>query len=687
MDSHLVSLYGRSTGLGLLTAYHSYDEMVQELQTISSDHPTITVLEVIGSSIEGRDIYAMKVSDSASLDEEEPEVLFTGLHHAREPITVEICLDLLNYLTDNYGVNPQVTSLVDERETWVVPIVNPDGYEYAQNVDAWWRKNRRYNAGGTRGVDINRNYGYRWGWDNAGSSSYGGDETYRGTGPFSEPETRAVRDLSEAHDFSLTITHHSYGNWILYPWGFVYGPTHDDVAMAGIGSELSTMHGYTDGRTATTLYKTNGDFTDWQYGETGRKSSNLSYTIETGSDFYPPDNMIPQLIQEGRDHNLYFLSVADRPYQFAPPPPRIIEPMPIDYDGAYDVVWGSPNQGKRDRVQRCELQEMTGKSIITDDMESGTSNFILDGFSQSGTRSHSGTKSLFSGAGDARTSTATIVTDHKVMVGDAITFWTWYDVEAGWDYAYVEVSTDGGLTFTTLPGDITTNSNPEGNNEGNGINGSSGGWIMATFDLSDYLGDHILARFRYSTDQAVQGAGFYVDDISPITEYASVVTLSSSITDTLFSITGRVDDKYYYRVRGVDVDGQWSNWSPVEASWVISTPYVDLLLTPDTTEVVPGGSLGITAEITNSSLSDETFEVWLDVTMPDGRSLPWNPYMGPFELSLPPGGSVSRHVDLPIPGTAPVSGPWTLNLRSGNNPAGIISEDSFQFDIVAPFSG
>lgn len=687
LRERLVSLYGRSSGLGGLREYHSYDETVQEMMDIQNDHPSITRLEVVGTSIEGRDIYAMKISDNADIDEEEPEVLFTGLHHAREPITLEICLDLLNYLTDYYGSQPQVTELVDERETWVIPIVNPDGYEYAQNIDPYWRKNRRNNGNGTWGVDINRNYGYKWGWDDIGSGSRSDDPTYRGTAPFSEPETRAVRDLCEAHDFAITVSHHSYGDYVLYPWGYVYGATDDDVAFEGIGNELSSMNGYEAGRTSVVLYKVNGDFADWQFGEARTKTSNLGFTIETGSDFYPPPNQIPPLVQEGRQHNLYYLSIADTPYRFAPPPPPIIEPMPVDDDGSYTVSWSSPNQGRRDAAIRYELQELDDETIIIDDIESGTSNWVLDGFSSSSARSHSGTRSLFSGSSDYRSSTAVFLADYKVRLGDELTFWTWYDIEDDYDYAYVEVSTDGGLSFETIPGDITTNSNPNGNNEGNGINGSSNGWIFATFHLSAFRGEHVKVRFRYSTDANTLGAGFYVDDVDLISTYGSIQTLSSNIIDTGFPVSGREEGIYFYRVRGIDEDDQWSSWSPIEAVWVVSTPYLDVTLTPDVTEVSPGEVLGFTGEITNLSTDPESFEAWFDLIMPDGRPLPSNPFIGPAVLSMPAGGTLTRHLSVTVPQNAFIGGPWTLILRSGNHPAGVISEDSFQFDIVAPRIG
>ncbi len=684
LHEQLMSRYGRVSGLGLLGDFHSYDEMVQELHDIQGDHAEIALLQVIGSSIEERNIYAMKVSDNVVMDEDEPEVLVVGLHHAREPVTLEICLDLINTLTDNYGSNPHIKSLVDEREVWVVPLVNPDGYEYAQNIDPYWRKNRRDNGDGSYGVDNNRNYGYAWGWDDHGSDYDPRSPTYRGTAPFSEPENRAIRDLTTTHDFCMTLSHHSFGNEILYPWGYIYGPTNDQEALEGVGNALSSFHHYEDGRTSHITGKANGEFADWQYGDTTWKSSNLAFTIETGNEFYPPIEEIPRLIEEGRDHNLYILNIADAPYRFAPPPSPRINPMPLDDDGFFTVTWESPNQGKHDPAIRYELQELTDEMVITDDLENGASNWDMDGFSLSDKRFHSGSYSISSGSSDLRTATATAVTDYKVRMRDVLSFWTWYDIEDGRDYAYVEISTDGCLTFQSLPGNITTDNNPNGNNEGNGITGSSGGWIRANFSLSRYLGEHVHIRFRYTTDRDTHGSGLFADDISPVATYGSNMTLSSSILETYYDIDGRAEGKYCYRVRGIDEDEQWSRWSPVEAAWVASEPYISVSLSADSDEVEQGGTLGYDVTIANESVDRERFDIWIDIDMPDGNPLPSNPLMGPLELNMPSGGSVSRHMDLHIPDRAPLGDSWTFNMRSGNHPAGIVAEDSFRFDIIPP---
>ena len=181
------------------SAYHDYAEMVAELQQAAFDHPAIFSLFSLGLSYEGRTVWAGKISDNVGTDEDEPEVLFTHHQHAREHLTVEMALYTLKMLTDEYGVDPQITNLVDSREIWIVFDMNPDGGEYdiATGTYRSWRKNRQPNAGSSAiGTDLNRNWGYKWGCC-GGSSGTPSSETYRGAAAFSAPETAVVRDFVE----------------------------------------------------------------------------------------------------------------------------------------------------------------------------------------------------------------------------------------------------------------------------------------------------------------------------------------------------------------------------------------------------------------------------------------------------------------------------------------------------------
>lgn len=276
----------RPGGLGLAGgingAYHSTKELEADLQSLEKAYPRIVKLHTIGTSLEGRSIYAVKISDNPDLDEEEAEVLFLGGHHAREWISVEIPFLLARRLAEGYEGDPAIRELVDRSEIWIVPLLNPDGLEYSINVYRYWRKNRRANADGTFGVDLNRNYGYMWGRDDQGSSAAPDAEDYRGVSAFSEPETGAVRNLFLGGNFLAAVSYHSFSQSILYPWGFTDLPTGKDDLLRGLGLEMAglieTVNGrsYACGPAASSLYVTNGDLTDWTFGVSGIPS----YTIE-----------------------------------------------------------------------------------------------------------------------------------------------------------------------------------------------------------------------------------------------------------------------------------------------------------------------------------------------------------------------------------------------------------------------
>ncbi len=173
-----------------MSKYHDYAEMVTEIHDVEAAHPSIVNVLSIGKSYQNRDIWAAKISDNVATDENEPEVMFDALHHAREHFTVEQALYILNTLANGYGTDSTITSLVDRREIWIVFMVNPDGAEYdlTGNPYRYWRKNRQPNAGSSYvGTDLNRNYDYRWGCCGGSSSSKSSIE-YRGSKAFSAPE-------------------------------------------------------------------------------------------------------------------------------------------------------------------------------------------------------------------------------------------------------------------------------------------------------------------------------------------------------------------------------------------------------------------------------------------------------------------------------------------------------------------
>jgi len=267
-------------------------------------------MSTIGGTIEARDIPALRITNDLIVDK--PGVVYFCDVHAREWITPTACLYLADHLMENYGTDPQVTDLVDNVEIFIVPVVNVDGYIYSWDYDRWWRKNRRNNGDGTWGVDLNRNWGYQWGYDDVGSSPYTDEATYRGTGPFSEPETQALRDFFYAHPNVRTMMDvHNYGELILWPWGYIPEPTPDSETYWEVGSAMQSLiydvHGHTYAIGPGEIYSTNGASNDWGYGELGMLS--LCYELRpVGYPYFelPADEIIPNN-EEITPANLYLL--------------------------------------------------------------------------------------------------------------------------------------------------------------------------------------------------------------------------------------------------------------------------------------------------------------------------------------------------------------------------------------------
>ncbi len=565
-----VDEYVRNLGiLGIGSAYHTYEEVNAEMDSIEALYPDICRVDSIGETWEGRTIYGIKVSDNVGVTEDEPRVLYVGLHHAREVITTEVPLYILFHLVDNYGTDPRITDLVDNREFYIIPCLNADGREYVEHVGDW-RKNRRDNGDGTYGVDLNRNYGYMWGYDDQGSSPNTSDETYRGPSAFSEPESRAIRDLCESVQFSTGISYHSYGDLIIYPWGYDYVVNEEADVFQGLADSMASFNNYYAGP-ITDLYPANGGTDDWMWGERTTKDKVYFLTVEVGDEFYPPESEITPLCEENLEPALVFADYADQPRRILPPAIPALDPLTDSDDGAYTVSWSTPDPDTINPAVKYSLVERTGPSRILDDCESDWIHWIKNKWLLKTTRYHSSTTSFYGGKTNDRNSTFMYKYGMDVEASDTLKFWCWYDIEEDWDYAYVEVSTDGGTTFRSIPGNITTTYNPNGQNAGNGITGSSGGWVEAVFPLGAFADTTTIVRFRYKTDGYVLGEGIYVDDIHPVQEFDSSAVLSDNIAETHFDVTGRDVGMYYYEVKACDAEGQWSKWSQREDIEVLAS--------------------------------------------------------------------------------------------------------------------
>jgi len=199
-------------------AYKTYDQINAYLQTLADLRPDIATVITIGTSIEGRTIKGLEITGAAP-GPDVRGVLFNGCQHSREWVASMATTYIADQLIRLHGSDPAITQLVDSTIFYVLPVVNVDGFVYTWTTNRLWRKNRRNNGNGTFGIDLNRNWSYEWG--GVGSSGDPNSDLYRGTAPFSEPETAALRDfLLDRPWVERHADIHSYSQYVLYPWAF-----------------------------------------------------------------------------------------------------------------------------------------------------------------------------------------------------------------------------------------------------------------------------------------------------------------------------------------------------------------------------------------------------------------------------------------------------------------------------------
>ncbi len=565
--------------------YVSYAELTADLQAWATTYSSIAELVSIGQSVYGRDIWAMKITDNPTVEEFEAEVQWIGAHHGDETIGMAVSYYMIEYLLENYGTDPEVTWLVNEREITIIPLINPDGYVNGS----------RYNGNGT---DLNRNYLCPNG-SNAGSA-------------FSEPETQALRafDLDKRPVTSLTF--HSGAVYVNYLWDYTYAATPDEpmiITISDVYGALSSLP-VTNG---ADWYVADGTCQDWCYEARGE----IDTTIELSVTKDPPASQIDPIFNDNRPAMLYQARMSGRgirglvtdaetgdPISATISIPQIGKDIYTDPDvgdyhrmvetGTYTVVCSAdeyptqtvynvsasldtfvivnfalepPPRGSiagyvRDESMSplvgalVELTDATGYTDVSDptgyyeidyipvgthDVRASLSGYSsgeeLDVSVSDGTIAavnfvlaapdffddiESGLAE-WTGSWGTTTSTSyspsTCMTDspggnygsndsEAMMLANAIdlssaesaelSFWHRYDTESGYDYCYVEVSTNNGSTWT----DVAT------------YDGNQSTWTEETIDLTSYVGaSQVKIRFLLDSDGYIERDGWYVDDV------------------------------------------------------------------------------------------------------------------------------------------------------------------------------
>ena len=388
-------------GTNVFRRYSGDGGLKAEFEQIAADNPDTTKLVTIGQTINGQDIIALKVTKNAqkTADGKRPATLFSAAQHAREWITPEMVRRLTHHVVDNYGSDPEITDLVDKSELWFVPVANPDGYDFTfEPGQRLWRKNLHDNNGdgvieAGDGVDPNRNYPTKWGYDNEGSSPEPASETYRGTAPASEPETQALDGLMGRIGFEFLINYHSAAELLLYGTGWqVSTPSPDDTIYEAMAGDDATpaVPGY-DPDISAELYTTNGETTEHAATAHGTLGFTPEMsTCETVSEAIPDDEWDPadcesgfnfpddeELVQAEFEKNVPFALATAKSAADPDDPVSVVGRDTPDFVvDSFSVSTGDPQPvavvAKRDHVRRWMTYRINGGPTQTSDVTEWT---------------------------------------------------------------------------------------------------------------------------------------------------------------------------------------------------------------------------------------------------------------------------------------------------------------------------
>lgn len=574
-----------SFSYGSMGGFYTYAEMVQKLDSMRLQYPNlITAKQDRGTTAEGRKIWSVKISDNPDMDESatEPVVYFDGVHHAREPISMAATMYFMYWLLDNYNTNPEAKYLVDNREIYFIPIVNVDGYVYNQttnpNGGGNWRKNRRNNGSSCYGVDLNRNYGFGWAYDNNGSSPDPCSDTYRGPSAFSEPETQAVKGLVDAVHPKVSFSSHSVAGRYLNPFGYRDSSVAYEI-YSDFSNDFSTQNDYLYGTVWQMLdYLSNGTTRDYLHSV-----GTYCWTPEmAGSGFWPTVSEIIPLCNENLGPLKYLtwvggayaktqsfkllgkgyvektdtlsLEVSINNKGLSKTAKNVVvsvtSPYPnltalnasVNYDSIsartikkntanpFKFILGSSAAlldeiklivtVKQENITTTidTLKVSVGRQsvIFSDNAENGTANWTSAGtgimWDTSYISPYEGNKSFAdSRFGNSRNSTNNTFTLNQQWslsgtLNPRIEFATRYAIEAGFDYARIQISSNNGSTWTSLSGRYTTSVGGQPSYSGNQS------WVVEQINIAAYAGQSVKIRFNYFTDAGQPGDGFFFDN-------------------------------------------------------------------------------------------------------------------------------------------------------------------------------
>lgn len=578
---------------GTMGGYMKYDEVVAKLDSMRLEYPQfISAKFSIGTTYENRTMWAVRVTNGPNAPTGRPEVMYHALIHAREPESMETQFYYMYWLFENYNTDPVARYILNNREIYWIPVFNADGYVHNQttnpNGGGMWRANKHLTSPPslTCGpVDPNRNFGtYQfWNSSNNGSSTNqcdGGQGTYRGTLPFSELETQNIYNFVNSRNFKTAFSAHTYGNYLIKPWCW-QDPigTPDDAMYNEFLNDMKITNGYTAGFPSQTVgYKVRGGTDDWYYNDSGHTKI-FSFTPETGTSFWPPQNQIIPLAQGMLFSNQYISLIAG-PYVNPTSKAFNQQTYTPGQSGNYKVVFrnkgvmtannvkvqftstnanltipttqftyptllsfakdsstfnftigaGAPNNCAITCLLTIKLDTTTiyttpvyllvgsGTVTLNDNAEAGMGNWTVSaGWAWNTLQSHSPTHSFAYAPYPANANgsmTLTVPMNFTLTPVCLLSFWQRYDLESGYDFGNVEVSSDNGTSWQSVAAYTGTNLT----------------WTQQTYDITNFANGsgQVKIRFRLTSDPSLQNTGWWVDDITLTNYCGSLVGISGN---------------------------------------------------------------------------------------------------------------------------------------------------------------
>jgi len=566
VDIENVEEYYRSrldNSLDEMGGYPTYDEIWAWALQITADHPDIVSgPDTLGYTLEGRPMWVIKISDNPGVDEDEPEVYINAAIHAREVITPMIAMNFADLLTDNYGSDARVDAIVNEREVWITPVINIDGYLYNEENDpeggGMWRKNKRVVDGNIMGVDLNRNFPSMWGLDDWGSSPSPSAQTYRGLSPASEPETQVIMDFVNSRNFTLVMNYHSYTHVVYIPQNEQWQPPEEAATLITLAQNIfASIENWGVGWGGVS-----GGTIEWM--ENGADYHMFAFLPEVGfqtDGFWPSLERQPVLIAQHEEPLLRFCEVADQPHQFLNPVPPVISDAADTVATTFDLTWedgDDPRENTPVAYDVIELQDFT----LTHDFENPEFvPFQSGGFGVTDNDAYSGTYSF--GCGSIPNGQVGFATnaEYTVAMGDTLVFMINYNIDPN-DAIVVQGSNP--YVTMALEGNITQPWDQGGQQFGHLIFGSSNGWVEARFPLTSFTMQAPTISMTYYSGPGGNEYFIYVDDFFPLPSFEQAQILDAGLVERTYTIEKpdlTTPELFNYRVRAIDAQNQYSVWS------------------------------------------------------------------------------------------------------------------------------